>query len=102
MDIEALSLKTGKSISDELESFPHRAEMIEPFFRPKSRRLLEESSLRGKRENFSYCLRKVDREVALEDKFPAVLRSERWHRTAIDSSGLVLSCKTSTAESTVQ
>src|ERR1700733_12144340 len=31
MDIEALSLETGETVGDDLESFPHGVEMIEPF-----------------------------------------------------------------------
>jgi hypothetical protein len=59
VDIEALRLETGKTIGDGLKPLSHRVEVIETFFRPKSRRLLEQSSLRRKRENFSYCLRKA-------------------------------------------
>ena len=31
MDFEALSLETGESVRDGLESFPHGVQMIEPF-----------------------------------------------------------------------
>src|SRR4029453_8737158 len=31
MDIEALRLETGKAVGDDLESFPHGVQMIEPF-----------------------------------------------------------------------
>jgi hypothetical protein len=59
MDVEALRLEAGEPVRDGLEPFADGIEMIEAFFRPKSRRLLERSSLRRKRENFSYCLRKA-------------------------------------------
>jgi hypothetical protein len=45
-EVEALRLEVGKAVGDDLESFPHRIQMIQSFFRPKSRRLLEQSSLR--------------------------------------------------------
>ncbi len=56
--VKALSLKTGKAVCNDLELLPRGVEMIEPLLQAKSRRLLGQSSLRRKRENFSYCLRK--------------------------------------------
>ena len=57
MDVEPLDLAIGETIGNDLESFAHCIQ-VSPFFRTKSRRLLETSSLRRNRENFSYCLRK--------------------------------------------
>ena len=59
VDIEALGLEASKAVGNGLESGAHGVEMIEAFLRPKSRRLLEQSSWRRKRANFSYCLRKA-------------------------------------------
>src|SRR4030095_1735110 len=55
MDVEPLGLAIGETIGNNLESFAHGVEVIEPFLQTKSCRLLEHSSLRRNRENFSYC-----------------------------------------------
>jgi hypothetical protein len=46
MHVEGLGLEAGKAVGDDLESGAHSVEMIEAFLETKSRRLLEQSSLR--------------------------------------------------------
>lgn len=60
--VQPLRLKAGKAVGDGEEPGTRRCEMVEPFlqakvvFKPKSARLCEQTSLRRKVENFSYCL----------------------------------------------
>jgi len=59
VNVEPLCLETGEAVGDVLEAFADGREMVHPFLRRKSTRLLDTSSLRRKVENFSYCFRKA-------------------------------------------
>jgi hypothetical protein len=59
VDIEPLRLEAGETVGDGLERLTDCIRWSKPFLRPKSLRLFEQSSLRRKVENFSYCLRKA-------------------------------------------
>ncbi len=53
MYVEPFGLQAGKAVCDALKLLAHGSSL---FFNPKSLRLLEQSSLRRKVENFWYCL----------------------------------------------
>ncbi len=57
VNVQGLRLEGGEAVGDRQELLAHGGEMVQPFFSPKSERLLEQISLRKKVENFSYCLR---------------------------------------------
>jgi len=59
MDIQALRLKTGEAIRDDLESFPHGVEMIESFLEAEVAQVVGAKLVAEKAGNFSYCLRKA-------------------------------------------
>ena len=46
MDVEPLRLEPGEAIGDGLKRLADCIETVQPFLRPKSARLLEQSSLR--------------------------------------------------------
>src|SRR5438309_3173399 len=50
--VEPLSLTPGEAVGDKLESLSDRIEMIEALLQTEIARLLEQSSLRRKRETF--------------------------------------------------
>jgi hypothetical protein len=58
MDVEPLGLAIGEAIRDGLESLADGIEVIEPFLQTEVAQIIGDSSLRRKREDFSYCLRK--------------------------------------------
>src|SRR6266446_3634211 len=59
MDVECRSLQVEKRSSTPRKLWRTAAKCSSPFFKPKSRRLLEQTSPRKKVENFSYCLTKA-------------------------------------------
>ena len=59
MHVEAAGLEGGEAVSDQRNFSRTSPRCSRPFFSPKSARLLEQTSLRRKVANFSYCLTKA-------------------------------------------
>ena len=58
VNVEPLGLEASEAAGDDFEGLADGVEIV-PFLRPKSLRLLEQSSLRKNVANFSYCFRKA-------------------------------------------
>ena len=67
MDIEPLCLVPAKRLVIAATSGGPHSRWSKPFRKPKSVRLLEQSSLRRNVENFSYCLRNACLKIGAKD-----------------------------------
>ena len=59
VNVEPLGLEASEAAGDDFEGLADASRLSNPFLRPKSLRLLEQSSLRKNVANFSYCFRKA-------------------------------------------